>query len=361
MDKITFILPGSGHQPVGGFKIIYEYANRIVDQGHMVSIVHPALLVHDTPLLVRPKKWLRYFQRRVNASYMPTNWFSIDSRVKILWVPYLDAKFIPESDVIIATAWQTAEWVAKYPKPKGRKYYLIHDYEHYMTADSKTRQRIKETFRSGMCNIVTSPAGVEMLRSCGAEVNVYVPNGIDFNVFKLNMHIESKERKLIGFPSRSEEFKGTRDAIAALSILHDKLGVEFTAWSFGRSKLNYMPNWIKYHHQPNDEFLCGLYNSSAIFITASHYEGWGLPGAEAMACGAALVSTEHGGIRAYAEHEKTALLSPAKDVGSLTDNIYRLISDIDLRHKIARAGYEHIQKFTWDLATSSILKALLIH
>ena len=80
-----------------------------------------------------------------------------------------------------------------------------------------------------------------------------------------------------------------------------------------------------------------------------------------MACGAALVSTEHGGIRAYAEHEKTALLSPAKDVGSLTDNIYRLISDIDLRHKIARAGYGHIQKFTWDLATSSILRTLLIH
>ena len=35
-------------------------------------------------------------------------------------------------------------------------------------------------------------------------------------------------------------------------------------------------------------------------MLTSYYEGWGLPGTEAMACGCALVSTRNGGVDSYA-------------------------------------------------------------
>ncbi|MDD2690087.1 MAG: hypothetical protein PHT41_08075, partial [Candidatus Omnitrophica bacterium] len=139
---ITLVLPGPGCTPVGGFKVVYEYANHLCARGHYVSIIHPAMLDHNSQWLVKSKKLARYVQRTIDKSYLPHKWFVIDPRVRMLWVPTLDEKFIPDADAVIATAWQTAEWVHSYGPEKGIKYYLIHDYEHYMTADSETRERI---------------------------------------------------------------------------------------------------------------------------------------------------------------------------------------------------------------------------
>lgn len=356
--RITLILPGPGCKPIGGYKIIYEYANRLAKRGHNVIIIHPAKLYIDTPVIDIPKKVLRYIQRRVDGSYRPKSWFYVESLVDLRWVLSLSERHIPNSDVVIATAWQTAEWVRSYGLEKGVKYYLIHDYEHYMTADSETRDRIAATYRGNINNIVTSPAGLEMLKACGAEADAYIPNGIDFDTFELKEDFESSERRAIGFPSRPEYFKGTRDAIAALENVREKLGENFVAWSFGGRKPTYLPSWINYYERPSDEILCNLYNSSAIFVTASHYEGWGLPGAEAMACGAALVSTDHGGVRAYAQHGQTALLCAPKDIDALAKNICLLLENSDLRKSIAQAGYRHIQHFTWDIAVDALEAAL---
>ncbi|MBU2808830.1 glycosyltransferase family 4 protein [Acidithiobacillus ferrooxidans F221] len=358
MVKITFILPGHGKNPVGGYKVIYEYANGLAKRGHEVIAIHPARMRQDEPMLRIPLKAIRYLQRHLDGSFRPDSWFQIDERVTLLWVPSLYQRHIPNADVVIATAWQTAEWVHSYGPEKGIKYYLIHDYEHYMTADSETRERIAATYNGNIYNIVTSPAGVEMLRICGAEVDAYIPNGIDFDTFKLKTNFGSEERRAIGFPSRPEKFKGTRDAVAALDNMRKKLGDNITAWSFGGRKPDYFPSWIKYYERPSDELLCDLYNSSAIFVTASHYEGWGLPGAEAMSCGAALVSTEHGGVRAYAEHGQTALLSAPKDIDALAGNICRLLENPNLRQNIAQAGYQNIQQFTWEKATDALEAAL---
>lgn len=47
--KITFVLVSSGQNPVGGFKIVYEYANCLAARGHNVTIIHPALSLTDAP------------------------------------------------------------------------------------------------------------------------------------------------------------------------------------------------------------------------------------------------------------------------------------------------------------------------
>jgi len=78
-----------------------------------------------------------------------------------------------------------------------------------------------------------------------------------------------------------------------------------------------------------------------------------------MACGAALVSTDNGGIRAYAEHGQTALLSAPKDIDALVGNIYQLIQNEALRLHLAHAGYQHIQQFTWEKAVASFEATLL--
>ncbi len=357
--KITFLLPcAGGVKPVGGLKVVYEYANRLA-KSHVVRVVHPALLLMDAPTSAYPKKLLRYMQRAIDKSFSPSKWFQLDPLVRLMWKFSLSEQHIPDSDVVIATAWQTAEWVRTYDARKGSKFYLIHDYEHYMVADQDTKKRMTATYTVGMHNIVTSPAGIEMLASCGASFDSYIPNGIDFNVFKMERDIDGDTRVSIGFPSRPESFKGTRDAVAALQMLHSRLGGKITVWSFGGRKPNYLPDWIDYYERPSDALLCDLYNRSKIFVVPSHFEGWGLPGAEAMACGAALASTDNGGVRAYAEHGQTALLSEPKDIDALAENINQLIQNEALRLRLAHAGHQHIQQFTWEKAVASFEAALL--
>ena len=40
--RILFLLPSIGVKPIGGFKVIYEYANRMVADGFDVGIGYPA-------------------------------------------------------------------------------------------------------------------------------------------------------------------------------------------------------------------------------------------------------------------------------------------------------------------------------
>jgi glycosyltransferase involved in cell wall biosynthesis len=56
-----------------------------------------------------------------------------------------------------------------------------------------------------------------------------------------------------------------------------------------------------------------------------------------MACGCAVATTDCGGNREYAEHEKTVLVSDPDDFESLVNNVLRLLLDEDLRVRIAQA------------------------
>ena len=107
--RITFVLPSFPLEPVGGFRVVYEYANNFVARGHKVTIVHPAVL----PRKPLPKGLLKKARRLARLILNPVlppkppktiNWQFIDNRVSMLYVPNLNEKYIPDGDAVIATA-----------------------------------------------------------------------------------------------------------------------------------------------------------------------------------------------------------------------------------------------------------------
>ena len=42
--SVTFLLPHTGKNPVGGYKVVYEYANRLVNRGYKVNVVYTVTL-----------------------------------------------------------------------------------------------------------------------------------------------------------------------------------------------------------------------------------------------------------------------------------------------------------------------------
>jgi glycosyltransferase involved in cell wall biosynthesis len=67
-----------------------------------------------------------------------------------------------------------------------------------------------------------------------------------------------------------------------------------------------------------------------------------------MACGCAVATTDCRGNREYAKDGETALVSDPDDFGSLVGNTLRLLSDGELRMRIAFSGRERITQFTWE-------------
>jgi glycosyltransferase involved in cell wall biosynthesis len=120
-----------------------------------------------------------------------------------------------------------------------------------------------------------------------------------------------------------------------------------------------VPDYISYLKNPSPDRLRRIYNEAAIFVAPSWVEGWGLPPAEAMACGGAVAATDNGGHREFAQHGVTALLSPVKDPSALADNILQLIQNKELRLSIARKGNAFIQNFTWDKSVSAFEQAIM--
>ncbi|MCR2830912.1 glycosyltransferase family 4 protein [Acidithiobacillus ferrooxidans] len=342
--NITFILPGPGIQPVGGFKIVYEYANHLCARGHHVSIIHPAMLDHSSQLLVKSKKLARYVQRIIDKSYFPRKWFVIDPRIRMLWVPNLNEKFIPDADAVIATAWQTAEWVADYAAAKGRKYYLIQHYETW----GGSEESVRRTWTLPLCKIVIARWLENVAKEIG-ENSFYIPNGLDFSSFGQDLPIDERNPRSIMMLYHEQAWKGSQDGIQALLQVR-KFYPDLQVTMFGVSDGSKLPDWVRYYRLPDQKLLRYLYNQSAIFVAPSWSEGWGLPASEAMMCGCALVATDIGGHKEFALDNHTALLAEPKKPESLAGAILRLVEDSEKRLDIARTGNRYIQQFTWSRA-----------
>jgi len=353
--KITFVLPGRGDYPAGGPKVVYEYANHLSRKGHIVSVVHPARSsMYKLGQVGKAMNWIRYIQIVLGKPFRPDHWFKIDPSVNLLCVPNLSERWIPGGDVVIATAWQTVDWVSRYPANKGRKFYLIQHLETW----NGPEESVYATWKAPLKKIVIAKWLLEIAKSLGEDA-FYIPNGLNMDEFQMDAPPERRDPKCVMMLYHQADWKGSADGIEALLKVREK-EPEIKAALFGVSpRPAALPKWIEYYQQPNRTVLRALYNQAAIFVAPSWAEGWPLPPAEAMLCGAALVATEIGGHREYAFHEETALLGPAKDTQGLANSIMRLVRDPAMRVRLATRGHEYVQQFTWNRAADAFEAALL--
>lgn len=351
--RITFILPGHGAKPSGGFRVVYRYANGLAARGHVVTVVHPARLRIDTPLHKRPERLLHFVRRGFGGGYRPDGWFALDPRVRAHWVPSLHERRIPDGDAIVATACTTAEWLVGYGAAKGKPFYLIQSYETFTFPEA----RLVATWRLPATKIVISQWLKRIAEDMG-ESAFYVPNGTDSPFFRMNVDPALRSPATVAMMCHPAAVKGTDDGIAALALVRRRFPeLRVSMFGIGSPPEN-LPEWVDYYRDPGQERLCELYNECAVFVAPSRLEGWGLPASEAMHCGCAIAATDIGGHREFALHEETALLSPPRDPSALAANIVRLIRDDGLRDRLARSGNARIRTFTWDRAVEEFENAL---
>ena len=329
---------------------MYQYANYLCERGHVINVVHSLSMEPmpkaDFPAPVR-SIWRKVLKWRRIAFPPRVRWQQLDSKINLVYLPWnLDDARIPDADFIFATAWKTAAFVDRLPSSKGEHCYLIQHWETWN--QDATDEVVGATWKLPMHKIVISRWLLEHGVALGAKDLTHIPNAIDHNRFKILTPPDHRAASVVAL-SHSADWKGTADALSALEMLHES-HPEVSVSLFGtQPRRSTIPAWIRYFENPSQEVLVReIYNSHAIYLGASWTEGWGLPPAEAMACGCAFVGTDIGGYREYAINAETALLSEPRNPAALYRNLVRLIDDQDLLTKIQTQGTEYIRQFTWD-------------
>lgn len=343
--RVCFVFPHPVSGPTGGYKVIYEYANRLVADGIDTVITYSgSIFWKQKPLVFKLSNCFRFLQSKIRG-YSGRKWFSLDKRVEEYLSFSMNYRHIPKADVYIATSPYTAWYINDYPISPARKFYFIQGYENWGPG---LKAILEDTYHMHLNKLVVSRWLKNLLYETYKEDSVLITNGYDFSKFYLSVDFERKDKYCVSMLYHTMERKRCEDAIKALKIVKENVP-ELRINIFGvPDRPENLPDWFHYYQMPDALTHNRINNEAAIYVGSSETEGWGLTVGEAMICGQAVCCTDNDGYKEMAIDGKTALLSPVRDPEALAANIIRLIEDDDLRIKIAKEGNKYIQQFNWE-------------
>ena len=257
----------------------------------------------------------------------------------------------PDSDLIFATHWNTAEWVHRLWR-KGRTQaaaYLIQDYEPWFFPESATgqRERVKMTYRLIPHRIVMSNwLGARLAEDGYASDKI--PLGMDLGQFYPRQLVPPPSQPVIlamarpGTPRRG--FPATIAALAQIKQTRPEVEIVL----FGDRFLDRQAIPFPFRNEGlviRQERLAELYSEADIFLDGSEFQGFGRCALEAMACGAACVLTDLGGVLDYARHEDNALLIPPGQAAAMAAAMLRLLDDTALHQRLIAQGFNTAARF----------------
>ncbi|MBS1807865.1 MAG: glycosyltransferase family 4 protein [Acidobacteria bacterium] len=105
---------------------------------------------------------------------------------------------------------------------------------------------------------------------------------------------------------------------------------------------------VKFTGYVPDEDLPALYSACEIFVYPSLYEGFGLPPLEAMACGAAVVTSNTSSLPEVVG-DAGVMVNPHEAL-ELAQVLANLLNDRQQRENFRRAGLERSKIFSWERA-----------
>lgn len=350
--KITFVLPHAGL--AGGIRVAAIYADRLQKRGHDVFVISQPL--PKPSLKQRLRHWLRGKARPSQSSASHFDGLNVPHRVLETCRPVID-RDLPDADVVIATWWGTAEWVAALSPSKGAKVYFVqhHEIHPYFPVD-----RVKATYRLPLHKIVIA----EWLKTVMAEdygdtqVSI-VPNSVDLDLFSAPKR-SRQAVPTVGFMYSTKAWKGTDLAIQAWQLAQQKLPT-LQGIAFGSEPVSSelpLPDGITYYHKAPQNTLKALYASCDAWLFTSRVEGFGLPILEAMACRTPVIGTPAGAAPELIQPGGGTLVPP-EDPQAIGEAIVEICTQpIDQWQALSDAAYQTASRYSWEDATTLFEAAL---
>jgi glycosyltransferase involved in cell wall biosynthesis len=319
--RMTFIVPHQ-RQTTGGVYVIEQFARHLAAQGLTVT-----LAVRASEEVLRP---------------VPG--------VEVQQVERLEPEALPEGDVIVYPAdMRDAPLLRDLPAAAGRP---VMFFQGYGTPGSPV---VEANLAAAASSVAIAHWLVDVALSHGAPC-AYVPQGLDRATFHPGLS-QAERPPRVSLMTHHLDWKGLADGLAALALVRAaRRDVEIAL--FGTERVDGVGSFTNGPTRPE---VAALLRSCAVHVLSSWEEGFGLIGAEAIACGAALATTDTKGSRDYALHDSTALVSPPRDPEALARNVLRLLDNVDLRRRLVMTGQHQLGAVMppWPEAARRMALALL--
>lgn len=352
--KINIIVPGLYKS--GGMRAIYEICNGLFKKGHQVKIYYPVVPFNSFRGEYNWNSLKNYYWDIKMYNYNRQNLeFFKSGGFEIIKVPSISDLFVEDADIVIATAWQTVKSVKKLSAGKGKKVYFIQDYETWRGS----LKQINKSYNEGFFSITTCKHLHDLIFNQFKVESCFIYYGIDYNLFN-NPIKEYGIGKTLTFINHSADKKNTEASIQITNIIKKKYP-KVKINSFGVLPYKGLPEYINNYINPSETKISALYCQSDIFLYTSKEEGFGMPPCEAMACKAAVVSTNVGAVSEYSENNVSAFLHNPSDIDGMIESVANLIEDDNLLRKISENGYLKVRNMlSWDKAVNE-WEALLMN
>ncbi|OGO50723.1 MAG: hypothetical protein A2148_01595 [Chloroflexi bacterium RBG_16_68_14] len=199
-----------------------------------------------------------------------------------------------------------------------------------------------------------SAASVMRLFRLPPEQVAVIYDGVDTEAFR-PLEVPKRPDSLLYVGNSDDRNKGARYLLEALALLkgrrHFRLTVVDRPNAFLVPMLSHelgIEDRVTLTGRLSREELVRLYNQATLVVSPSLYEGFGLPAAEAMACGTPVLATTAGAFPEVIEDGVSGLLVPPGDASALADAIERLMDDAELRQRLGQEARRRIvDHFSW--------------
>jgi glycosyltransferase involved in cell wall biosynthesis len=345
--KITFLLPLVNMS--GGIRVVAIYAKKLAQRGHEVRLV--SVPREATRRMHRIQQALSLF--KAPKSHLDDGGFNhhvIDS-----FRPIVDAD-VPDGDIVIATWWETAQWLWNLSPSKGQKVYFVQGHEVYLESDA---QASRATYRLPIKKIVVSKWLADIMATQYGDHDVrIVHNSVDHDQFRAPAR-GKQGRPTVGFLYSTAEVKGIDTVVKALGALRQRIP-ELRVVCFGSQKPNIdLDRIAEFSFDPPQQSIKDIYASCDVWLAASRSEGFNLTAMEAMACRTPVVSTRVGWPEEALKAGVNGSLVDVDDAQGLADRAYEILSlDEQAWRRMSDAAFATVRDSSWDRSTDLLEAAL---
>jgi glycosyltransferase involved in cell wall biosynthesis len=320
--QIAFVLASADIS--GGVRTVATYARLLSQRGHEVTVIStppPApTLKARVKSLVRGRGW----PKRPLPGPSHLDGADVEHRRLDRFRPVAD-RDVPDADVVVATWWLTAEWVAALSPRKGAKVHFVQGHESDLPGQPEAR--VAATWRLPLHRIVCSRWLLEIARNrYGDPAASYVPNGVDLEQFSAPPR-EKQGRPTVGLVYSDAWIKGCDVAVDAFRMAARHVP-DIHLVSFGSTPVSsavLLPRQAEFTLHPGQSQIPGLYASCDAWLWPSRREGFGLPILEAMACRTPVIAAPAGAAPELLE-EGGGILLPSAEPAAMAEAIERLLA-----------------------------------
>jgi glycosyltransferase involved in cell wall biosynthesis len=349
--RITIVL-ASGFGLAGGERCLAEWARHLQQRGHQVLLISPP--PRAPTLRERVRAWCH---GSFGSAHTASHFENVNvSRILLDRFRPVTDQDLPDADIVIATWWETAEWVAALSSRKGAKVHLI---QHHEVFDYLPQARVAAAHHLPLQKIVIAMWLQNVMRDVYSDADaVLIAQGVDRALFDAPPR-GKQAAPTFGFMYSPLHWKGCDVVLNAVALAQVQLP-HLQIVAFGAEDPTAqlpLPRGAVFVKQPPQTLLCRLYAQCDAWLFGSRSEGFALPPMEAMACRAPVIGTPAGGEAELIarggilvpQEDFTAMALQMLAVGEMTDDAWRALSD---------KAYAAIAPYSWERSTDQLEAAL---